>query len=172
MFTFQTTRRLQWVQTGIFNYLCGLLPINKILREKESCLPACLLSEFILCCCVQVEQRWETPRLLWKRKVTMSMSGHITPLGTKGRSPGKEIPFQQGKRQVLADTQACVSALPSICCHPKNTALHAAGSWGLLSPAYPSNEVRSSDTRGSAPLSLPCCCWHSHQARQIDSAIF
>jgi len=34
MFTFQTTHRLQWVQTGIFNYSCGLLPTNKILRNK------------------------------------------------------------------------------------------------------------------------------------------
>lgn len=35
MFTFQTTHRLQWVQTGIFNYSCGLFPINKILRKKK-----------------------------------------------------------------------------------------------------------------------------------------
>lgn len=35
VFTFQTTHRLQWVQTGIFNYLCGLFPINKILRKKK-----------------------------------------------------------------------------------------------------------------------------------------
>lgn len=36
MFTFQTTHRLQWVQTGIFNYSCGLFPINKILRKKTA----------------------------------------------------------------------------------------------------------------------------------------
>ena len=50
MFTFQTIHRLQRVQTGIFNYSCGLFPINKILRKKENCLLACLLTGFIPSC--------------------------------------------------------------------------------------------------------------------------
>lgn len=55
MFTFQTTHRLQWVQTGIFNYSCGLYPINKILRKKVHCLLACSLPGFIPSCCTRAE---------------------------------------------------------------------------------------------------------------------
>lgn len=65
MFTLQTTRRLQWVQTGIFNYLCGLFPINKILRKKENCLLACLLPGFLPSCGTQAEWLGKTPWLLW-----------------------------------------------------------------------------------------------------------
>lgn len=66
VFTVQTAHRLQWVQTGIFNYSCGVFPINKTLRKKENCLLACLLPGFTPSCHTWAEHRQGSSQLLWK----------------------------------------------------------------------------------------------------------
>lgn len=74
-------------KTGIFNYSCGLFPINKILRKKENCLLACLLPGFLPSCGTQPEWLGQTPWLLWKQEIMTNeprqWSGGCTPSGAR-----------------------------------------------------------------------------------------
>lgn len=158
MFTFQTIHRLQWVQTGIFNYSCGLHSINKIVRRKENCFPLCLLSEFILRCCAWVEQPWGMPWLLWKWKVIGNKLNHITVLGTKRRNQMKYLLCSKGDGRPkltcrhTSEHRRCSAVTQT---HSHTCSREPASSWPLLLQQRGGNR--------DAEISFLNSCQHSHR---------
>lgn len=153
MFTLQTTHRLQWVQTGIFNYPCGLFPINKVLRKKENCLLACLLPGFLPSCGTQAEWLGQTPWLLWKQEI---MTNEPRQWSGEGRCDDG-MALQQGRGQGPGWHAGTLQQFI-----PDLLSPHGREAVGYISPACPGG--------GNSPLSLPRC-WKTVMPPELHNSL-